>query len=180
MIAVGKTLGANGLVHGQSGNLSVRAGTRLAVTVAGARLDELRHSDVLILEDSTTVDDRATTELKLHAAVYTARPDVGAIVHTHSPYATAWSCVADQLELSLDEADYYGMLRHVAVAPYARPGSVDLAAYATEALGPGAAVLLRRHGAVAVGPDLLTALCVAESLEHQAHVGWLLRDQERR
>jgi len=173
--AIGRRLSASGLVRAQSGNLSVRADHGFVVTTAGARLDALGTSDVVLLDGSLAAVRRASSELALHLAIYDARPDVRAVIHTHSPYATAWSCVAEELVLTLDEADYYGMARRVPVAEHAAPGSRELADRASGALGSGSAVLLRRHGAVVVGSDLPSALCVAESLEHQAHVAWLLR-----
>jgi L-fuculose-phosphate aldolase len=63
----------------------------------------------------------------------------------------------------------------VPVAAHAPSGSPQLASGAAHALGGAAAVLLERHGALTVGPDLDVALDIAESLEHQAQVAWLLR-----
>ena len=175
MSAIGRALAAGGLVRAQSGNLSVRRGDELLVTAAGARLDRLLASDIVAVEEASSPPPGATSELALHHAIYGARPDVGAVIHTHSPYATAWSCLADELVLELDEAAYYAMDARVTVARYAPPGSARLAEHARAGLAERRAVLLRRHGAVAVGPDLPTALCVAESLEHQAQVALLLR-----
>jgi ribulose-5-phosphate 4-epimerase/fuculose-1-phosphate aldolase len=175
MAWVGRTLAKAGLVRARSGNVSTRIGSGLAVTVAGSRLGALSFADILILDDLDSTHRDATSELALHAGIYSARPDVGAVIHTHSPYATAWSCVSEQLVLPLDEAGYYGMGPNVPLARYAPAGTRELADAATAALGDGLAVLLSRHGAVAVGPDLESAVCVAESLEHQAHVAWLLQ-----
>ena len=179
MLAAGRTLAAAGLVRARSGNLSVRRRDQLLVTVAGARMDSLVASDILDVDPGASPPQRATSEIALHLAIYAARSDVGAVIHTHSPYATAWSCTADELVLDLDEAAYYGMGPRVAVAAHAPPGSARLADNARVALADRSAVLLRRHGAVAVGRDLADALCVAESLEHQAHVASVLRGARR-
>ena len=123
---------------------------------------------------------RPSSEAALHAAVYRARPDVGAIVHTHSPYATARACEAGAWPLVLEEAAYYGMGDLVAIVPAAPAGSRRLAELTVARLGGGAAVLLARHGAVTVGADLASAVDVARSLEHQARVAWLLAARHAR
>jgi L-fuculose-phosphate aldolase len=179
-VEIGHKLAANNLVHASSGNISARADRGLLMTPAGARLDSLRPSELVLLDDVDSTPRLATSELEMHVAIYSARPDVGAVVHTHSPYATAWSCAAAELTLLLEEATYYGMRSEVRVAPYARAGSRQLAHHAVAGLADGPAVLLERHGAVAVGPDPGSALCIAESLEHQAHVAWLLGNHASR
>ncbi len=177
LIDVGRELTRAGLVHGRSGNLSARDGARVRISVAGARLGRLRRDDLVWSSpcDAATVRRLPSSEVALHAAIYERRPDVGAIVHTHSPYATAWASVmTDGLELMLEEARYYGMGARVGVAPFAPAGGQRLAELAAMHLADGAAVLLERHGAVAVGADPQRALDVAESLEHQARVTWIL------
>jgi ribulose-5-phosphate 4-epimerase/fuculose-1-phosphate aldolase len=172
----GARLEAAGLVRGRSGNLSARTGDGLRITAAGARLGDLRGGDLVTVAPGRPARGRTpSSETALHAAVYRARPDVGAVVHTHGPYSTAWAGITSSLDLLLEEARYYGMGTSVPVVPWMPAGSAALATAACQTLGSGVAVLLADHGALAVGPDLVTALDVAESLEHQALVGWLLR-----
>jgi L-fuculose-phosphate aldolase len=113
-------------------------------------------------------------ELPLHLAVYRARPDVGAVVHTHSVAATAWSFLDEPLGPELEDLAYHG-IDPVRTAPPAAPGSAELAAGAVSALGTGSAVLLGRHGLLTTGDTPERALLVARVVEHQARVGWLLR-----
>jgi L-fuculose-phosphate aldolase len=171
----GRRLADTGLVRARSGNISVRLGDGLLITTAGARLGSLLPGDVIAVERLGERPPHASSETATHAAVYAARTDVAAVVHTHSPYATAWSTLGRPLELTLEEAGYYRMGDVVPVAAHAPGGSAELASGAAQALGGSAAVLLERHGALTVGPDLETALDIAESLEHQAQVAWLLR-----
>lgn len=167
---------ALGLTHGTSGNVSARVPGGLRITPTRRRFDELRPrhlvtTDLLCRHDAS--GGLPSIELPLHALVYRLRPEVNAVVHTHSPYATAWSCAADhRIEADLEEREYYG-LPHVAVAPYAPSGTPELALSVTEQLGSAAAVLLERHGVVAVARSLDEALAVAEFVEHQAKVAWL-------
>jgi L-fuculose-phosphate aldolase len=88
-------------------------------------------------------------------AIYAARPDAGAIVHTHSERATAWSELGEPLGL-------------VRTAHYAPTGTREIAAAAVEALGERDALLLERHGVVAVGNTPVDALRVCVSVEEQA------------
>ncbi len=176
----GAELHAARLLRAQSGNLSVRSRAGLRITTAGARLGKLGRGDLTDVGlDGGTTGRRPTTppssETPLHAAIYRARPDVGAVVHTHGAFSTAWAGAASALELVLEEARYYGMGPAVPVVPWRPAGSEELATAAATVLGDGAAVLLADHGALAVGPDLRRALDVALSLEHQAQVAWLLR-----
>jgi L-fuculose-phosphate aldolase len=110
----------------------------------------------------------------MHAAIYRARSDVQAIVHTHSPYATAAS-FRDSLPVVHDEGRIlFG--GDVPVSRHARPGTWDLAAAVAEALGSGPAVLIARHGAVAVGTTLREALGRAEKIEETAAIFLLVGD----
>jgi L-fuculose-phosphate aldolase len=171
----GRRLAETSLIRARSGNVSVRLGDGLLITAAGARLGSLVPADIVEVERLGERAPHASSETATHAAVYARRPEVGAVVHTHSPYATAWSTLGLPLPLALEEAGYYRMGDVVPVAAHAPGGSPQLATGAADALGGAAAVLLERHGALAVGPDLDIALDVAESLEHQAQVAWLLR-----
>jgi L-fuculose-phosphate aldolase len=172
----GHRLAAEGLVHGRSGNVSVRFGGGMVISRRGARVGDLGGRDLIWHSTDTRYGTSAdaSSEWALHAAVYTARSDVAAILHTHSPFATAWACMGRPLDLMLEEASYYGMSDVAEVVEHVPAGSLRLATRTVEALGPRSAVLLAGHGAVAAGDDLETALDVARSLEHQAHVAWLL------
>jgi L-fuculose-phosphate aldolase len=141
------------------------------------RYDELRRSDLVTVDASGRVVEGArapSLELQLHLAIYAARPDVGSVVHTHSPRATAWSFLGEPLPDLLEEQTYYGV-GPVAVSRRRPPGSPQLAQAVVSALGDSAAALIGSHGVVAVGSDCHAALAVAEVVEQTAHVGWLLR-----
>ncbi len=169
-----RLLRERGLAVGTSGNVSVRlADGRIALTPATMDPDEMTADDIVLVSvDGQVVGGRrqASSELPLHLAVYAARPDVAAIVHIHSPFATAWSIVRRPIP-----AVHYILGPLVApgrdrlgVAEYATFGSDELARNVVEALGSDHAVLLASHGAVAVGPDLVTAFARAERVEELA------------
>jgi L-fuculose-phosphate aldolase len=155
-----------GLVVGTAGNVSARAGDRVAVTPTGARLASLDPDEIAVVDLDGSVVAGAlapTSELPLHLAVYRAY-GAGAVVHTHPPMGTAVACVADELPCV-----HYTLLTlggAVRVARYATFGTDDLAASVVEALAGGrTAALLGGHGAVTYGDDLRAALDATELLE---------------
>ena len=169
---------AAGLLRGTSGNVSVRdfdSGT-IAITPTGVGYPGMRDSDVAVLSaDGAQLDGelRPTSEVALHLGVYRARPDVGAIVHTHSMFATTFAVLGEQIP-----PVHYLIVRAgeaVPVAPYARYGTVELAESCVRTLGSGFAVLLANHGVVAVGADLGAAMAVAEAVEYTAELAWRAR-----
>lgn len=166
-----------GLVVGTVGNVSARTLDGFAITPTRTPYDTLRPRDIVQLDlDGRVVAGRAapSRESRLHAAVYRARPDVEAVVHTHSVHATAWSFRQDEAPLpEIEELSYYG-IAPVATAPPAPAGSAELARGAVAALGTGDVVLLAGHGVLAVGPSVDHALTTALVVERQAEIGWLV------
>src|SRR5690606_23183712 len=124
-----------GLTHGSTGNVSVRVGDEIVVTPTGKSLRSLAASDLAVigLDGDVRSEVKPSKESVLHAAVYRARPDATAVVHTHSLYSTAVSCLED-----IDMADalppltaYYAMrVGRLPVIPYYPPGDAGLAAHA--------------------------------------------------
>lgn len=169
---------ATGLVRGTSGNVSVRdpASGTIAITPTGLAYTGMRASDVAVLSPEGTQlggDLRPTSELALHLGIYRDRPDVGAVVHTHSMFATTFAVLGEQIP-----AVHYLIVRAgetVPVAPYARYGTPELAESCVRTLGSGFAVLLANHGVVAVGAGLDTAMAVAEAVEYTAELAWRAR-----
>jgi L-fuculose-phosphate aldolase len=163
IVATSQELSRAGLVVGTAGNVSVRDGDLVAVTPSGLRYADLTPELVGVHRldgtefGSTEVEAplAPTSELPLHLAIYAARPEVGAVVHTHSPAATALSALVDEVPAVHYYVAMFG--GPVLVAPYATYGSPELARSAVRALRDRTACLLGNHGAVAVGPDLATA-----------------------
>jgi L-fuculose-phosphate aldolase len=170
--AAARRLAAEGLVLGTSGNLSARAGDLVAVSPTGATLAELEPEQVSVVGlDGRLVhgDLEPTSELGLHLGVY-RRFDTGAVVHTHSPVATALSCVLDELP-----AVHYAMLAlggPVRVAPYATFGTPELADSVLDALEGKTAALMANHGALVHGADMAAAVELALLLEWACGVYW--------
>ncbi|HEU0023728.1 MAG TPA: class II aldolase/adducin family protein [Thermoleophilaceae bacterium] len=170
--AAARKLAEEGLVLGTSGNLSARSGDRVAVTPTGGVLAELRAEQVSVvdLEGRLVAGDlEPTSELGLHLGVYD-RFQSGAVVHTHSPVATALSCVLDEVPCV-----HYGMLAlggAVNVAPYATFGTPELASGVLEALEGKTAGLMANHGAIVHAADVPAAVELALLLEWACAVYW--------
>jgi L-fuculose-phosphate aldolase len=163
--AAARRLGREGWVSGTFGNASMRCGDRLVVTATGTRLEHLTGEQVVIVElDGTVVDGdlEPTSELPLHLGAY-RRYEIGAIVHTHAPFATALSTILPELPVI-----HHGMLSlggAVRVAAYATPGTQRLADLVLDALDGRTAALMANHGTTAVGGDLDEAVETTRQLE---------------
>jgi L-fuculose-phosphate aldolase len=163
--AVCRQLTAAGLVVGTAGNVSARAGDLIAVTPSGLDYAALSPGLVGVHRlDGTPAEAplAPSSELPLHLAVYAAT-GAAAIVHTHSPAATATSALVTEVPAIHYQVAAFG--GPVAVAPYATYGTDELAANVVTALERRSACLMANHGAVTTGPDLATALSRARSLE---------------
>jgi L-fuculose-phosphate aldolase len=110
--------------------------------------------------------------------IYRARPDVAAIVHTHSMFATTFAVLGEPIPIV-----HYLLVRagrqSPPVAPYARYGTEELASSCVRTLGDGGAVLLANHGVVTVGADLGAAMAIADAVEYTAELAWRARQLGR-
>lgn len=152
---------------GTSGNVSARAGKGFLVTPSGFPYDGMTPRDVVAMDFAGKATGRhaPSTEWPFHAAILSARPEVAAIVHLHSPAATALAC------LRRDLPPFHYMVAiaggdTVRCAPYATYGTDALARNAVAALEGRTACLLANHGQIAVGPTLARAFAVAAEVEH--------------
>jgi L-fuculose-phosphate aldolase len=165
-----RSLARAGLVTGTAGNVSARAGDRIAVTPTGARLASLSSAEVAIVDRAGALVDgpcAPTSELPFHLAIY-ERCHAAAVVHTHPPMATAVACVTDELPCF-----HYALIPiggSVRVARYSTFGTPDLAAGVIEALDGRRVALMASHGAVAYGDSLQAAIDATELLEWACNV----------
>lgn len=178
ILAAGRSLVADGLVIGTVGNVSARRDGELRITPTRRAYETMRRRDLVRVDAASgrplSTDARPSRELPLHLAVYRARPDVAAVIHTHSPYATAWSFFDEPFEPELEDLAYYG-IGEIRTAAWAPPGSDELAHNVSHALGRANAVLLGQHGVLTTGTSVDEALNAARVVEHQAQVAWLVR-----
>jgi L-fuculose-phosphate aldolase len=174
LIACARRMSELGLTPGMSGNVSVRSSGGLLITPSGMPYGSLSADDAveLRLDGSLRPGQRApSTEWRLHADLLRARPEIGAIVHTHSLFCTSIAC----LRRPIPALHYMVVLAgsdEIPCAEYATFGSAELAASAVRALGDGRACLLANHGMVALGATLDEALRLAAEVETLASQYW--------
>ena len=185
LVKWGKSLFDRGLTAGSSGNMSVRLDDGFLFTPTNSCLGFL-DADRLSKLDAAgkhLSGDAPTKELPLHFGFYQRRPQARAVVHLHSTYATALSCLDD-----VDRADAvppitpYVVMRvgRVPVVPYTRPGSAEIGPMIEALAGDHAAVLLENHGPVVAAASLDAAVFAIEELEEAARLAILLRGMKVR
>ena len=165
-----------GLIAGSQGNISARSADSTLITPTGVRVEDLAPDTIVEIDPAGNVRGEGTpsSEAPTHLALYGARPDARAIVHTHGPWSLAWSFDHERLELDTEDFEAYAG-GPVQVAPFHPNGSDALAEAVVAALGPTRhVVLMERHGLVAIGVDLAEARDRALVIERQAQVAWLL------
>lgn len=177
---IGASLFERGLTHGSTGNISARLpdGGWL-MTPTGSSLGTLDPSRISKLDEAGNhvSGDRPTKEAFLHTTMYAERPDSGAVVHLHSTYSVAVSCLD-----GIDHADclppmtaYYVMrVGKLPIVPYYPPGDAALAEAVGKFAGKHHAVLLANHGPVVAGSSLSAATDAVEELEETARLFLLL------
>ena len=185
MCAVGKSLYTRGYAHGSTGNLSVRIDGRIFITATGGSLEHLR-PEALAEVDPTGRShntNRPSKEAPLHLGLYRQRPRAHAIVHLHSPWSVALSCLENMdPESPVPALTPYFFMRvaPLGIVPYHRPGG-PLLGEAVEAAAPKhACMLLRNHGLLCSGATLSEALDRAEELEATARLHFMLRGERAR
>lgn len=170
-----KHLYDRGMVTRYEGNISVRVGDTILITpsqqdkrtLEARMIGEVNAQGTPLRNDGITV----SSELNMHLALYALRPDIGAIVHVHSPYATAFALAARPLDAALPEL-YAVFGGPIPCARYGTPGTPAIAADFGDIFGTQHrnAALLANHGLVCAGADLDEACALTETAEKLAHI----------
>lgn len=173
IIDTARRMNALGINQGQSGNVSARCGPGFLVTPSGMPYDALTPSDIVhVALDGTTSGFRPpSSEWRFHRDIYAGRQEAGAIVHTHSAYATTLSCLNRGIPAIHYEVAFAGG-NDIRCAPYRSFGTQELADAALQALDGRKACLLAHHGVIAFDDDLRLALSLADKVEAMARLYW--------
>ena len=166
-----------GLVAATSGNVSLRLeGDEkeglIAVTPASTDYETMTPEDIVVVDYDVDViegDAVPSSESLTHVAVYKARSDISAVIHTHSIYASVLAVAGVPLPPILDELVAY-LGGPVEVAEYGFPSSEDLGEKVIQAMGERNAVFIRNHGVLAAGRDMPDALRACELVERAAQI----------
>ncbi len=180
VIDAGIRMLSEGITIGTWGNVTVRDPETgyVYLSPSGMPYRTLVEDDIVVVRlDGTQVEGerKPTIETEMHLAIYRARPECNAVIHTHPIYSTAFSAMGEDIPLLLDEAAQ--VLGDTArTTAYALPGSQELADECVKALGDRAmACLLKSHGAVCLGKDLEQAFGNSTVLEATAQIYSVIR-----
>lgn len=178
VVATARALHRSGLAEGTSGNISVRWGSARSgegffITPTGVPYEGLGAEQIVecgaegIVTQART--HRPSSEWRIHRDIYRCRPEIGAVIHTHSPHATALACCRfgiPPFHYMVARAGSAG----IPCAPYATFGTQLLSDHVLGALEGRRACLMANHGVIAVGADLDRALEVAREVEYLAKI----------
>ena len=181
---------ARGLTTATGGNVSMRMGKTMLITPSGKDKSSLSADDIAEVRISDganlTPSLRLSIESDMHRRIYLARPDAGAVVHSHPLFASLFSASGEEIDTAIIAEDWY-LLDKVAKVPYALMGTEALAEAAAAYAAGHDALLLENHGAIAVGRTLIEAFDRLECLEQAAKLTYLSRtvrvrslDEEKR
>jgi 3-dehydro-4-phosphotetronate decarboxylase len=175
-----RSLFRRGYSFGTAGNLSVRIDERVLVSPTNSSFEDLTEDTLSVVDLSGKHLSGAapSKETHFHIALYEQRPDARAVVHLHSTYATAVSCLptADANDALPVFTPYFAMrIPCLPIVPYLRPGHPGLADAVRAAAKLSPAMLLKNHGPITSGKTLREASALAEELEEQAKLYFLLR-----
>ena len=176
MVHFARQMISTGLVRGTSGNLSTEPGADTClITPSGVDYETMRAEDVVLVDLTgrpVSPGLKPSVDTPIHVAIYRARPDAGACIHTHSLYAAAFSTVGREIPPLITESAGYvgGAVRVMEYVPPALPDTGDMVA---AGLGRDRAVLLPNHGVIAIGENLKKAFGAAMAVEESANVAFI-------
>ena len=173
LIATARAMQPAGLNRGTAGNVSVRSGAGFYITPTGMPYASLRDDDIplMALDGSHVGARKPSSEWRFHRDLYAARPEVGAVLHAHSPFAVSLAC------LRRDIPPFHYMIARfggdtIRCADYAIFGSPELSTAAMHAMAGRKGCLLANHGLLVAGRDLAEALALAVELEELCEQYW--------
>lgn len=166
------------LIVGTWGNVSMRVkneenGEELfVITPSGMEYEKTSIGDMVVVDiNGNTVDGtkKPSSELKMHLAIYKGRPEITAIIHTHSTCASACAVAGIGIPMIVED-----MIQHIGgnirISKYALPGSEELAEYVVQALEERTGAILKSHGAVGIGKDMNSAYKSCVLIEKSAQI----------
>ncbi|RME53795.1 MAG: class II aldolase/adducin family protein [Deltaproteobacteria bacterium] len=162
-----------GFIAATDGNVSVRlAADRILVTPSGVNKGYLSEGDLVVVDRSgrkLSGRGSASSEIRMHLAVYALRPDVRAVVHAHPPLSIAFSIAGESLAQCM-VPEVIVSLGDVPTAPYATPTTADVPKMLEPLVLRYDAIMLERHGSLTLGRDLEEAYNRLETMEHTAKI----------
>jgi L-fuculose-phosphate aldolase len=178
IVKVGRELHDHGLVRGTNGNISAKIACTdtFLIKPSGASLENLKPEELVLVDlqgNKIRGETNVSLETPMHAAIYRARKDVQAVVHTHAPTATAFGIAKTEI-LPLEIELFMFLPNGVPVVPFKAPGSKTLAGAVQKKITNYDALILENHGIVTVGSTIEAACCLNEMVEEGAKIQFLV------
>lgn len=167
VIETARAMSGSGLSPGRSGNVSARFSDGMLITPTGLSYAEMRSSDIVYVAGDGTVPGKQripSSEWQFHLSAYQARPDMDAVVHTHSLHAVVLASAGRSIPAFHYMVAAAGGV-DIPLVPYATFGTAELAAHVARGLAERRACLMAHHGAIAMGKTLAEALALAHEVE---------------
>lgn len=174
IVEYGKRMSGDRLAAGTSGNISIYNAEKgfMAISPSGIGYFDTKPEDVVIMDLNADIIDggrKPSSEWALHTAMYKAKPECRAVVHTHSMYCTVFAALRQPLKAAHYVIADAGV-DTVPCAPYCTYGTHELAEAAARTIGGSNAVLLANHGLLVCGGSLASAYSLACGMEFCAEV----------
>ena len=170
IIAIGKLIYDKGYNAGKDGNISVRLDSeRILITASGALIGFLSEKDLVVVDNNGKAIDsngkkKPSSEIVLHTGIYKERNDINAVIHAHAPYCISLS----MLDIDTENDIYAVSSGPIPITEIALPSTEESYEKIRPFIKNRSKAILRRHGAVSWGKDLLTAFVKLEETEHFA------------
>ena len=170
IVKFGKLLYEKDLTSATSGNISIKSGSKIYITATGTALGFLQEKDVVEIDlngQELNSNEKASSEKFLHLKIYKIRPDINAIVHCHSPFATAFAACKKELSDTIvaENILYFGK---IPVADYGMPSSQELMENTSKLFEHYDTVLMANHGIIAGAENIVNAFFKIETAETYA------------
>lgn len=180
---IAHSLFERGKASGSSANMSFKEKDRIYITGSGTCFGTLKEEDfsVLSLDGEWISGPKPSKEFPLHKMMYEKSEDIQAVIHTHSFYATLWSCAVheNRTDCIPQYTPYLKMkLGTVGLVPYGKPGSEELFSAFRQCVSGSDGFLLENHGPIVGGKNLLDAFYCLEELEESARMAWEIESKQ--
>ncbi len=175
----------DGIAHGSQGNVSAldQEHEAIAITPSAIPYTQLKTEDICVVDKEGKIIEgkwKPTSEIALHLIFYQRREDVRAVVHSHAPYSSVFGVIHEPIPIVLNETAM-NLSGPIPVAPYARPGTQEVAEITFQTMLPDqVAAIMAHHGLVTVGPNLAAAYDSTLAAEMTAKIVILARSMGAR
>ncbi len=182
-IWVAKSLFERNKTSGSSANMSFRHGDKFFVTASGTCFGRLTQDDFVCIDSGRHLwgERKPSKEFPLHRILFQKSETIQCVIHTHSTYSVLWSCLDHETlsDIVPNHTPYLKMkVGRIGCIPYAAPGSQELFELFRERVRESEGYILKNHGPILGGKNILDTFYALEELEESARIAWLIREEK--